>query len=594
MGISPAIFESAGKRTEHLIPGAYSRSASVPAGGGGVSAGNGVILGHSTGGKPLHIYTFNTLSEAIEALTAGELLEAVGYAFSPNGDYTPQSVRAVRVNTGTQATLTLKSGQDPVMVLRSWDYGTHMNQLKFLLTADADGKPKATLSYRGNEEVIENIYTESIGIRLSDESDDMVAIININSAGLELSRRIPGAENEPDSFSDVQTFTFADFPTIGELIDKLNDTGLVSAVMLGTDGNAPSYELDLRIGGQISGLPANEYAKFTSTYYALFHALEQSVMVGAGNVSKPNSADNTMPDINNTNPVPLYFTGGTEGESNIEKWQEALAVIEGEDIQCIATPSTEFAVHALISNHCTAMNSVTNRKERTAFLGGRIGEPIDEALGYAKLLNSKFVSYCYPSIRAASPISGAIAHVPASYFACKLLGMEMGAPVNTPLTWKDVNVLDFGKHLKNSDLEALIKGGVLAGGVSDDGRLVVIRAMTTYQGNLLQLCERSMVREDLYMNRDLRLRFQGAIGQPSLEPSGASDLATLNLAAQDWATQGLINKNESGKNVWGITISYSGDQVRISFNRNLTPPKNFFFLTANNFVYTSSSALVVA
>ena len=85
MGISKAVFESAGKRTEHLIPGVYSRSNNVSS-SGTVSAGNVVILGHSTGGKPNSLLSFSTLAEAKNSLVSGELLNGVAHAFSPSSD----------------------------------------------------------------------------------------------------------------------------------------------------------------------------------------------------------------------------------------------------------------------------------------------------------------------------------------------------------------------------------------------------------------------------------------------------------------------------------------------------------------------------
>jgi hypothetical protein len=122
------------------------------------------------------------------------------------------------------------------------------------------------------------------------------------------------------------------------------------------------------------------------------------------------------------------------------------------------------------------------------------------------------VSYVYPAINADSPLTGAAEDLPASYFACKLLGLECAAAVNEPLTWKNVSVNKFLVKLKTSEMEKLIIGGVLCGGVTDDSRLAVIRAMTTYQGSQLQLVERSMVREDLYMNRDIRNQYSAGVG----------------------------------------------------------------------------------
>ena len=87
MGVSAAIFQSAGKRSEHYVPGAYSRSAAVGGAGDGVSANNGVVLGRSRGGQPNKLLVFSTQQEAEETLVDGDLLKAVAHAFNPSPEY---------------------------------------------------------------------------------------------------------------------------------------------------------------------------------------------------------------------------------------------------------------------------------------------------------------------------------------------------------------------------------------------------------------------------------------------------------------------------------------------------------------------------
>jgi hypothetical protein len=238
------------------------------------------------------------------------------------------------------------------------------------------------------------------------------------------------------------------------------------------------------------------------------------------------------------------------------------------------------------------MSSTVNRKERTWILGGAKGEALADALANAKSLNSKYGSYVYPSANVNSPLTGEAEDVAASYVACMLLGMEAAVAVNEPLTWKNLSVNKFLVKLKIPEMEKLIKGGVLCCGTTDDNRLAVIRAMTTYQGgSQLQLVERSMVREDLYMNRDIRNRLSVNVGRPGLD-KGAAAVEILQNTARMWKTDGLIVPNDKGENVWGIVLRKSGDKTYIEFNRNLTTPQNFFFVTAYNYIYDTASVEV--
>ena len=64
MSLDYRTFQSAGKISSHIIPGAYSRVDSIKGAGGLASSNNGVVMGQSTGGEPNVLYQFNTVAEA--------------------------------------------------------------------------------------------------------------------------------------------------------------------------------------------------------------------------------------------------------------------------------------------------------------------------------------------------------------------------------------------------------------------------------------------------------------------------------------------------------------------------------------------------
>lgn len=571
MGIGPAIFESAGKRSEHYVPGAFSRSNTVSSGSGGVSAGNGVILGRSTGGKPQQLMVFSSVAEAKDALVEGELLDGIAHAFNPGNDYIPQRVFGMRVNPGTQAARTLKNGIADILTIKTWDYGVYTNQLKMKLLAGTKSNTlKFIMNYRGNEIVSDNIGRDSFSVQYTGSGTSPVLEITNNQLVITV-------EGEPDSI----TIPFDESVLVEEIVTKLNDTGVYAAVLLDNSTGAKSSNLD-----DVSGKTIATSTVIRSNLSALISALLLNDFVGS--VETAASAQNLVPDLDTDF---VYFSGGIAGVYDVSEWNKALLKLEAEDIQIVSTPSIDTAVHTLIANHCLSMSSVINRKERTFLLGGAIGESVEEAVATAGILGTKYGSYCFPSIVASNPLTGETEKLPASYFACKLLGMEASVAVNEPLTWKSVKVLEFGKNLRTTEMEALIKGGVLCGGTTDDNRLAVIRAMTTHQGNELQDVERSMVREDLYMNRDLRLRYSRGVGKPGISVSGSEEESTFKMAAAEWRALGLISPTESGENYWGLSIRVVGDKRYITFSRYLTAPQNFFFITANNFVYGESTTM---
>jgi phage tail sheath gpL-like len=304
-------------------------------------------------------------------------------------------------------------------------------------------------------------------------------------------------------------------------------------------------------------------------------------------VAKVQGTPNAMPDCTG----PVFFAGAAgSGAPTTDDWIKTLSALETEDVQVIATHVTSKDILTLISNHCTLMSNVQNRKERRAFLGGSDDETVDDALDFAKQLDNKLVVYCYPAITALSPFTGRAEGLSAAYFGCKMLGLRCALAINEPLTWKNVRVLGFKRKLKITEMEKLIAGGVLCGGETDDKRLAVIRAVTTYQGRQLQLAEESMVWLDLFMNRDLRTRLSAGVGRPGLD-GGSGAEQTLLDAARDWRGQGYIVPTDSGESVWGVVVRKDGDKTFISFNRNIVAPQNFFFITAYNYVYSSATTV---
>jgi len=415
MGVASAIFESAGQRSEHVIPGAYIRSAAVGGEGAGVSANRGVILGKSRGGQPNKLFTFTTPEEAKQTLVDGELLKAVGLAFNPSPDYTPQAILAMVVNGNKQGETTLSAGGVDVIKLKTASWGVIANSITRQIVDGTKPGTKNVLFTMGEiEDKIENIGRKSIQLQYTGTST--VAQLTIDNVGLNI---------HLDS-GDI-SISFEDCPTIENVIARLEMSGNFAAIQLGEESNLPAEELD-----HVSNLDITAEVVLTSNFYALFHALENSQWIGKGNVIKVGTA-NIMPD-NDSDPV--FFTGAGAGTYTVDDWAKTLSVLETENIQIISSPVTDHAAHTLVSNHIKIMSRVQNRKERTAMLGGTIGETVDEALEFAKGLNNKLVSYCFPAISDNNPITGKAEDLPASYFACKCLGMECAVAVNEPLTWK--------------------------------------------------------------------------------------------------------------------------------------------------------------
>lgn len=564
MGVSPAKFNSAGQSSEHYIPGNYSRR-DVTGGGTGVSTGKLCIIGTSMGGKPLTLHSVSDKAEAKQLLVSGSLLDGVLHALNGSNTFVPQQVFCMRVNAGTQSALTLKKGSESILNVKSADYGVHTNQLKLWLKDGTTGK-KVLVNFKGNETVIDNIAKKSFSVLYTGTGTS--ATCTINATGLTLTS---------DIATDSLTITWEECETIEEVVSRINDTGVYSAVLLDTTPNTAASELDHVTGISIK----TTAAVFNSDLQALITALESVAYIESVSLA----GNSRLVPENNTGYV--YFSGATAGTSTISDWSDAIDELEKYDIQIIATAATDSDIHNLIADHCVSMSTVSKKKERTCWFGTAKNTSLDAALAAARGFNSELVSLVMTGANANNPLTGAAEDINPALLACKCAGIESALGVSNPLTNKAIKVNSFDKKYTDGELNKMIAGGITPFGENDEGELVCIRAMTTYQGDSLVLNERCMIRSVLYMDRDLRKAFNPRTGTND-EPSESSIIATLNDKARSWYAEQLLTKSDSGELVQNAKVRFDGDKTYLTFDRFVRAPNNFVFITATNKVYRST------
>ena len=103
-----------------------------------------------------------------------------------------------------------------------------------------------------------------------------------------------------------------------------------------------------------------------------------------------------------------------------------------------------------------------------------------------------------------------------------------------------------------------------------------------------------MMRESLYMARDLRNAYLADVGRAGVDGAAGDVEATFFTKVNAWYKQGLIVRNDEGKLAWGLIIRRVGSATFIEYHTNLTAPNNFFFITGYHHVYEGSDVSVAA
>ncbi len=554
-------FQSAGKISRHIIPGAYSRIDSVKSASGNLSVNNGVIIGKGYGLKPATLYQFNNSPDAMDAIVGGDLKEAVRLAFDPGEDLSPQKLFVMAVNTATQATLNLlDAATHPMIKLTSVGYGLYANQLNATVAAGTTLGKKLILAFRDASETFDNVYRAMLSIQyVGVEAACTLTIVN-SSAAHTLAASVGGL-----SIADLSIYN-----TVEDLVAYIDSLADFTATVTSGSGSYSPLDLDAVTAVAIK---ASAVALEASVKEMIEAINENSALVTAEDISAANSLSPL------TNVAAAYFASGSNGTYTATEWSAALLALEAEDVQYISTPDDTLAVASSIKAHCVAMSGASRRKERQFICGGAWGESTSTAKTAGQTLNSATGMFVHVGGKQYN-ISGILTNFGASYAACMLMAIKTSLAINMPLTFKKLNFVSLEKVLKDSDIEDLLDHGVAPLAYNSDGVPYLVRQITTYLTNDLKYNEFSMVSEMNYVSRDLRNYLQNIfVGNPGTKQLLDPLQGIVEARLRTYVQQGLFTEDSLGRTFWNVLIRKQGDQVFIDYDANITAPVNFMFIT---------------
>lgn len=531
-----------------------------------LSVGNVVALvGRSEGGQPATALRFGSPSQAAEVLRSGELLDAVVKAFDPSAQTGgPAEVIAVRVNPAVRASLDLLNASSAAVVsLVATDYGLWTNQIKVKVEAASTAGRKLTTQVGNDYFSEDNVGRRALQVQYTGAQASAQLTIN----GTTLTLAAPTG-------TTVATVDLATYPTVQQVVDRINAvSGFVASVLDG-NGATPSLQgLDFVTAQDVKTAP-----------YVVRADLQAIVdwfnSVGEGFVTATRPANvGTLPAV-----LPFtYLAGGSDGSVTNTEWAAAFTALQSVDVQWVVPISSDASIHAMADSHVAFM-STAGRMERRAIVGTAAGTTDAAAVDAAKALNSDRTSLVHLGYYDFDA-TGRLVLRPPYMLAALLAGMFSGVNPGTALTNKTIKVRGLERKLRNpTDTDVLINGGVLAVEDTPQGYKVVKSISTWLTNDNYNRVEVSTGVALDFVARNVRLALDVLRGEKgnALTLSRAKSIVqgTLSeLARQEPQGPGVLAGNEDNPAFRNIAVSLEGDVMRVEFQCSPVVPVNYVLVS---------------
>lgn len=508
------------------------------------------LIGTSVAGAPNTPLRFGNPEDARAALVSGELLDAVVRAFDPSADVGagPATIIAVRVNPAVRSTLDLlNAGATAVINLASTDYGLLTNQIKVKVEAGTTRGFKVTTQYGTAAYVGDDIYRGPFKIRYSGGQATARVIVTGSTLTLEAPNSTP-----------VAVIDLATYKTVQMLVDRINAVAGFAASVLEGGGAFPTLQA-------LDGVTGQDVK--TADYVMLANL---QAVVDWFNTSAEGLITATRASGATAVPVVSAFTylaGGSDGTTTNTNYQNALTVLQTEDVQWITPCTSDPSIHAMVDAHVAYMSSIA-LKERRAIVGAPLATTDIAAIALAKAINSDRTSlvhiggYDYDA-------SGTLVLYPPYIVAAMVAGGFAGLDPGESMTNKSLKLRGVERKIRNpTDTDPLILGGVIPIEAATDGYRVV-QAISTWltndNFNRVEVAAGASLDFTARAMRDAVKSLKGAKGSPqTLGEAKSRTVTCLSLLAQPSPVgPGVLVGDADNPAFKNVVCTLVGDRISI-------------------------------
>lgn len=542
-----------------------------------LTVGNVVALvGEAAAGQPKTALRFGNPQDALRELVSGELLNAVLAAFDPSAQTAgPSVVIAVRVNPATQATGILKdAANNTVINLSSTNYGLLQNQIKVKVEAGSTDGLRLTTQFGQKYYTQDNVARRAFSVQYTGAAASATVTVN----GTQLVLAAPAG-------TPVATLALSEYPTVKDLVDRINAvTGFV-AEALDRNGAKPTVQALDFVSAQ--DVKAAAYVVRGD----LQAAIDWINGTGEGFVTATRAANaGAKPAVTGFQ----FLTGGTDGTTTTSDWADAFEVLQSVDVQWLTPVTGDAAIHAMADAHAAYMSNV-GLKERRVICGTAANTTDAAAIDAAKSLNSDRTSLVHIG-HYNYDVDGKLTLFPPYISAALLAGMFSGVNPGTPLTNKAIKVRGLERDLRNpTDTDVLINGGVLCLENTDQGYKVVKSISTWLVNDNYNRVEQSTGVAVDFVARNVRQALdvlRGTKANPLVLSRAVSitESTLRELARDEPQGPGVLAGNEASPAYRNIKASIEGDVLRVEFECSPVIPVNYVLATIYAVPFSGAAA----
>lgn len=535
------------------------------------------LIGQCSDGQPNTPFNFGNPADVAAVFGTGDLATAAAKAFNPSNDTNinaPGLVVGIRVGTSTQAVLPLLDGSgNPVISLQSNSYGVGANLTKIsVATGSSGGKlistGKGTSFYTGD-----NLTRSAFTVRYSGAQASATMTVGNTSVTL-----------AAPAGTTVATIPLATYPTVGQLVDRINGTaGFAATVSAGSLATPALNGLDSVTSQDVK----------TATYTA--KADLQAVIDWLNTVDTLVTATRiTAAGAPPVNVGWTYLSGGTDPAILVGDWTTALTVLQSVDCQWVAPLTSDPAVHAATDAHVQFM-SAAGRKERRALVGPALATSLSQVQALPLALNSDRTSMCWPGYYDFDA-NGLLTLYPPYMLASIIAAAFSGTAPGTPLTNKTLNIRGLETVIRNpTDTDPLIQSGVLVVEATKSGFKPVRSISTWLANNKFNRVEQSCGAATDFAIRNLRDAvgvIKGSRGDPLILQRAITIATTaLNaLSVPQPEGPGILVGDKNSPPWQALSAKLIGDVVAISVQISPVIPVNFVPITVSLVPFSGSAS----